>query len=1375
MNIPVLKYLSFFLTALFVPPYTVAQSIFENPVVIDMEDGLPSNYITAIAKDKEGFMWFGTDNGLCRWDGISAKVFKHDASDTNSLASDFIEPDALLWDDEQNKLFIGTSNGLSVYNPTSGRFRNYYPGMSDSSLSGNRISAIIKDNGGIIWIATDNGFDRYNASTDNFINYYYQGSFDGQPLFDKVMVNITLDICQDLKNDSIFWIGTRSGLLKFNKYTEEIRRFYFNFFPRNIENIINIFRSICLHPNGKLYLGTWTNGMTIFCTQTETFIKNFRPSGVSEKKIFHDGTIPPIKIKSEHEIWLPTVLGLSVFDTEKDNIIFSKSYESPAGKKYPLWLNLIDERNRLWCGSRYGVYMFDGQNRQFDNYFFKPFSNFRSYITFDIFEDKNTGIIYLALQGAHGLHYFDPVKQQFGFLQVLADPMSENTINSIFQSSDGTIWIVCPYGLFKLSSDRKKLLPFDLYYESYPWFKEMVEDKNGNIWISSLYYGLQKVNILSAKLEEIKNWRDYFETDRNAPEMIHLIVDRDNRIWFSRRYGGYGFYDMEADSVHYFFKPENIGDGFYDLNCFARGKDNIIWAGDGNKGLGFIDPDFPEKGVQSKCSTINGLQSNNVYNVKPDDKDRIWMLTGAGLEMFDPVTGETALYNSNDGMVTYDAFSNRKSYIPGSLEKLTDGRMVIGYRRGLGFFYPDSLVANKETPIPYLTSVKVFEKEISSDTALYYSRRIDLDYKQNFLTFEYSAISLTIGSDVRFFHQLEGVDRDWVQSSRRFASYSNLAPGNYAFQIKAQSGYKLWSEKPMIFEIMIHPPWWKTWWAYALYILAIGGALFGFYRFQLKRQLALREANRLKELDEIKSRLYTNITHEFRTPLTVISGIADEIRSYQKPGEKTRLDEFLNMIKRNAGNLLHLVNQMLDLSKLESGRLELKPIQADVVPYLQYITESYQSYAGAQGIKLVFNTETETELMDYDPDKLFTIISNLLSNAIKFTPRGGKVICHLHTSGKLHHEKLILKVKDTGIGIPADALPNIFNRFFQVDSTSTRKGEGTGIGLSLTKELVELMKGSITVKSQAGKGSEFTVSLPVTRTAQKQVPKFDRKQVDSEISDKWQSGLQAEPKTTELPGSDTFTAPDYPLTLIVEDNKDVAKYIALCLGNDYKIHYAKDGQEGIDKALELIPDIIICDVMMPKKDGFEVCSYLKQDERTSHIPVIMLTAKATREDRLTGLKSGADAYLAKPFDKKELLIRMEKMITLRKLLQKKFSTGKDKLKRSLSPDNIEDLFLQKAINNIENNIDDSDFDTLQLTRLIGMSESQLYRKLKALTGKSTALFIRSVRLQKAKELLKTTTLNISEVAYETGFSEPAWFSRVFKEEFGESPVAFRDN
>ncbi len=1352
-----------------------AQSDFGIPRIITTDDGLPSNYITAITKDNEGFMWFGTDNGLCRWDGISAKVFQHNEADSNSIASGFIEPDALLWDDERKILFIGTSGGLSVYNPISGKFRNYYPGKGDPLATGNRISAIIKDNQGIIWIATDNGFARYNKDTDSFKNYYYKGEFKAQQLIDTIKVNTMLAISQDLYNDSVFWIGTRSGLLKFNKFTEEIRQFYYDYLPKNIEYAINIFRSVCPHPNGKLYLGTWTCGMTIFCVQTETFIKNFRPSGVSEKKSNNDGTNPPIKVKSEHEIWLTTVLGLSIYDTETDAITSSKSYKNPAGRVYPIWINLIDESKRLWCGSRYGVYVFDPQKQQFENFFFKPSDNLKSYITWDIFEDTITGLIYMAVQDGDGLHYFDPDKQQFAHLKLPVNPPKEVAVTAVFQTSDGKIWIVCGHGLYQLSKDRKTIKPVIVFDEDYPWLRNMVEDKTGNIWVSSSGYGLQRVNLQSAQLEEVKNWRDCFESDRNVPDIQHLQVDKYNRIWFIRQYGGYGYYDIENDSVCYFFRSEIMDTGFYHLACYAEGNDNIIWAGDWGKGLGYIDPDSPEKGVQSISTVAEGILNNTVYNIRCDNNDRLWMLTRAGLEMYDPATGCKALFNQYDGIITYDTFSNRKSYIPGSFEKLSDGRMAIGYRRGLGFFHPDSLVKNEEIPIPFLTSLKVFEKELNIDTALFYAKHIDLSYKQNFLTLEYSAISLTAGRGAVFYHQLEGIDRDWVQSKRRFASYSNLAPGYYTFHVKLQTGYKLWSEDNLVLYITIFPPWWKTWWAYSLYFLAITVVLISLYRFQLNRQLAVREAKRLKELDEIKSQLYANITHEFRTPLTVITGMTDEIKSGLKPGDHSRMDKFLDMIKRNAGNLLHLVNQMLDLSKIESGMLELNPIQADVIPYLKYITESFQSFADSKGIKLVFYNEREAVMMDYDPDKLFTIISNLLSNAIKFTDKGGKVICHINTSDRQNPEELVIKVTDTGIGIQEEMLPMVFSRFFQVDGTSTRRGEGTGIGLSLVKELVELMNGKIAVKSQLGKGCEFTVRLPVTHKARKQISQDKEKENEPEFIDKRLDEIRMNHTDGEFQDPVAVGEVDYPLTLIIEDNKDVAKYIALCLGNDYIIHHAEDGSEGIDKAVELIPDIIICDVMMPEKDGFEVCSFLKHDERTSHIPIIMLTAKAGREDRLAGLMSGADAYLAKPFDKTELSIRMKKIIELRKNLLDKFSKTKDELKSSLSTEDKEDLFLHKAIGNIENNINNSDFGTLQLAHLTSMSESQLYRKLKALTGKSTAVFIRSVRLQKAKELLKTTDLNVSEIAYETGFNDPAWFSRVFKEEFGEAPGTFRDN
>jgi signal transduction histidine kinase/DNA-binding response OmpR family regulator/ligand-binding sensor domain-containing protein len=1368
-----LKCFFLFLVVFIIPDHFIAQPAFRNPVVIDMDDGLPSNYITSIAKDNEGFMWFGTDKGLCRWDGITALTFEHNGSDSTSIADNSIELDALLWDEEHQMLLIGTNKGLSVYDPLSGKFRNFYPGKGSLVATGNQISAIIKDRQGIFWLATDNGLVKFEYPAVSMKNYYYRGDFKTEQLIDTVKVNTMLSVSQDLNNDSVFWIGTKSGLLKFNKYTEAIERFYYHYDPENIEYTINIFRSVCPHPNGKLYLGTWTSGMSIFDTRTGSFLTNFRPGGGPGQKGAYDGTNPPIKVKSGHEIWLPTVTALTIYDTEKDAITFSISNKNPAGNTYPIWLNLIDEAGRYWCGSRYGVYLFDRQNQQFDNYFFKYTDNTKTYITWDIFEDVKTGIIFLAEQGADGLHYFDIEMKQFSYLPLPLNSMEEASINSIYQANNGKIWIVCPFGLFNLSANRKTIIPFLVDEKDFPWFQEMAEDKDGNAWICSLSNGIQRIDLVSGHIENVKPWKKYFESDRNVPDLLHIHVDHGGRIWFNRRWGGYGYYDPKEDSIHYFRKRVKDDTCFFIVNCFETGRDNIIWAGDQEKGLGYIDPDFPEKGIQSGSSAKNRLHSNKVYNMRADKKDRLWMLTGAGLEMFDPATGNTALYKQEDGFIMFDTFANRQSYNPGSLEILYDGRMAVGYRRGVGFFHPDSLVSNTEIPVPYLNSVMVFEDKLQTGTSLFYTSDIELKYWQNFLTFEYSAIAPTAGGDANFYHQLEGVDRDWVESQRRFASYSNLAPGDYTFRIKARTAYNLWSDKPVALCITIHPPWWKTWWAYILYVLAFAISFIAFYRFQINRQLMKRETSRLKEMDDIKSRLYANITHEFRTPLTVITGMTDEIRSALKPGGNERIDKFLDLVKRNAGKLLHLVNQMLDLSKLENGLLELKLIKGDVVPYVQYITESFQSFAESKGIKLVFYNEPEKLIMDYDPDKLFTIVSNMISNAIKFTRKGGKVICHLKKSVQGGQSELMLNIRDTGIGIAEAELPNIFDRFYQVDGTSTRKGEGTGIGLSLVKELVELMNGSITVKSIQGKGSEFTVRIPITRKAPFRKVKTKAELIETEMIKGKINDLPAGLHDDDPiePGKHEET--DYPITLIIEDNEDVANYISICLGQDYRVRHAANGSEGIDLALKLIPDIIICDVMMPEKDGFEVCSFLKQDERTSHIPVIMLTAKAGRDDRLAGLQHGADAYLTKPFDKQELLIRIQKMIEIRRSIREKFSKNKEMLRDALSAEGIEDLFLRKAIINIENNLDNSDFGTLQLARQSGMSESQLYRKLKALTGKSTALFIRSVRLQKARELLKTTSLNVSEIAYMTGFNDPAWFSRVFREEFGKSPGGVR--
>ena len=515
------------------------------------------------------------------------------------------------------------------------------------------------------------------------------------------------------------------------------------------------------------------------------------------------------------------------------------------------------------------------------------------------------------------------------------------------------------------------------------------------------------------------------------------------------------------------------------------------------------------------------------------------------------------------------------------------------------------------------------------------------------------------------------------------------------------------------------------------------------YRFQ---QIDY-ERRRMAELDSLKSKFFANISHEFRTPLTIISGIAGRLKGNTEEAE---------LIRRNSDSLLSLVNRLLELSKLDAGQMRMESITADIIVFLRYLVESFYSLAESKSLVLEFESKVDSLVMDFDETRLQQIISNLLSNAIKFTPEGGSV--RLFTQKK--ENSLEICVSDTGVGISEEDQQRIFDRFFQ-----TEKGKGnqnsSGIGLALTRELVELAGGSISVRSEEGKGSTFCIQLPISVSAssiETKAPMVER--------------ISSEPVARKL----IHRIPDaeQPELLIIEDNADITRYLEKLLSDDYALSFAANGQLGIDKALESLPDIIISDVMMPEKDGYEVCHALKNDQRTSHIPIILLTAKAAQEDKLQGLRQGADAYLMKPFDPEELFVRLEKLLNLRKFLQEKFSnySPEEKPEKTLS---LDEQFLQKLSAFIDERIDDPELKISDLEEAMLLSNMQLYRKLKALTGLSPTLFIRSVRLQKAKALLEKGELNVSEVAYSTGFSDPAYFSRVFKEAYGVSPVDMRSS
>ena len=829
----------------------------------------------------------------------------------------------------------------------------------------------------------------------------------------------------------------------------------------------------------------------------------------------------------------------------------------------------------------------------------------------------------------------------------------------------------------------------------------------------------------------------------------------------------------------------------------------ILWVGTKGSGLHRLDT---RTKTFTYLNTQNGLPNDVIYGMLNDDEGNLWMSSNKGIIQYDPSNGKIRNFTKADGMQS-DEF-NTWAYF-----KSPTGEMLFGGINGLNVFHPNDLKENPVVPKVWITGLIVNNEKINVkdstgvlQLAIEYTSEITLPFSKNSIALEFAALEFSTPLKNRFRYFLEGAEEPWVHEDiDNKAQYLNLSPGSYTFKVKAANGDGVWNEQPTELKITILSPWYRSGWAYFVYALLMGIGIWQFQKFRenrlrLKLQVAQeqKEAARLKELDEFKSRLYTNITHEFRTPLTIISGMTEQIR--KAPSQW--LEKGTDMIKQNTQSLLNLVNQILELRKLDAKELRVNMVHGDIVQYLRYLTETYQSYAKGKNLELHFLSAQPSIMMDYDSDKILRIISNLLSNAIKYTPAGGNIYFHIDKKTENENLMLQLRVEDTGIGIPESELPFVFDRFYQVTDSMIRKGElarpngggpdrlrgsgGTGIGLALTQELVKLLKGKISVTSHVGvglpgekTGTTFLVQLPITKESEIQVgdtqtPPFPKEEHLPTDHTRPLTLTNDSAFTSSEIESETIKNSSLPTLLIIEDNPDVTQYLIACLQESYQLLTTQNGQEGIDRAIEQVPDLIISDVMMPVKNGYEVCATLKEDERTSHIPIILLTAKADLDSKISGLKKGADAYLTKPFESKELLAQLENLWLLRKKLQERYSQLPSTTFDSAGIGTpLEDQFIQKIKNIIHENIDDESFGIQHLCRALAMSRTQVHNKIKALTGKSTSLLIRSIRLQKAKELLETTDLTVSQIAYEVGFKYPAHFSNYFLEEFGEPPSRTR--
>ena len=923
------------------------------------------------------------------------------------------------------------------------------------------------------------------------------------------------------------------------------------------------------------------------------------------------------------------------------------------------------------------------------------------------------------------LKTFNPDKPEFTVYN--HDPNNSNSISSDFikdivLDQNNSLWgATFGHGIFRLTLTRQgesEILRFrneiNTKNSLINDFAQCIEvDKENNIWVGT-QGGLTKLRINNENFSKpiITN---YFQLEDSKNPLLHnsvydILIDNSDRIWLGTRNG---------------------------LNLFRGNNEFISWT------------------------DKNHLLNNIIYSIQNDKRDGLWLGTNDGIVNFNTKNNIVKRYGVDDGI------QSKEFDIHAKFRDLK-GNIYLGGIAGLTYFNPRDLDSTDHVKPLYFSQLRIKEQIVKPQDAIKgllsqtISNTKSLAFKHDQFPFylRFSSIDYRLNKDVEYAYKLLPSDTEWNPVKDTEIQFLNLPSGKYKLQINGFSRGKEWSQPPLEMEMEIQSPWWARWWTYVIYLAIAIAFADRFYRFQLSKRLAVAESKRLKEVNRERNALYTNITHEFRTPLTVINGMTDSIKSDIENKQFADVEKSLEMIQRNSNGLLHLVNEMLDLAKLESGNMKLQLIQTNVLPFFKYLSESFHSLAQKKQIQLTVYSEVDQLIMDFDSKKLSAIISNVLSNAIKFTPPEGKIIVHLNRIIKNKNEFFRLKIKDNGPGIPEGEIENIFNRFYQADNSSLRKEEGTGIGLALSKEFVELMGGNIRVESDARKGCTFIIEIPITNKA------VQVKENMVELEDKIISS-SFEP----APVLQIKTSTNLPLVLIIEDNEDVAYYLQKCLIGKYITLHAKNGIAGIEMAYNKIPDIIISDVMMPGKDGFQVCSTLKSDELTDHIPIILLTAKAAIKDRLIGLSYGADAYLAKPFIKAELFTRLDQLILSRTKMRHKFeNSGFGKLlnKRAVDP---ETKFLQKVIKIIHENISTHSFGAAQLAHKLGLSESQVYRKLKAISGKSTAVFIRSIRLQRGKELIQTTEDTISEIAYEVGFNDPAWFSRAFKEEFGFAPSA----
>jgi signal transduction histidine kinase/ligand-binding sensor domain-containing protein/AraC-like DNA-binding protein len=1330
---------------------------------LNPELGLSQVTVSCIFQDSRGFMWFGTQNGLNRYDGYRFEVFQSKTDEEKSISHNQVNGIA---EDSLGNIWVATELGLNRYNYRDNQFLRFYKSSGSKGISNNKVSCIYRDRNGTIWIGTEQGLDCVNIKTLTF----------SKRTFNNFLYNNRITA---IHNDSYgnIWVGTLKGLIKYNLNSDSHQIFTHNQLLHSLSD--DHIRCVFEDSNRNLWIGT-RNGLNLYDPRNKTF--QLFGKDIYSDKILSNNAVKCMTEDSEKNLLIGTNEGLNRLNLVTNELKKYNQKNLIRGNlnHFFIYSLFIDNVGTVWIGTfSGGINYYNTYTQEFR--YFNPGNKLVFGSIGQVLE--HNGEIWIATGGGGLLNY----DMQFNYKgQYLLNPSGpKNYVSNVVRAmalADNRIMI---------GSDESRILQFnpatgqiikksDLYKG---YVVNFFTTTSGKVWVcENDTLGLHSFNPLTGEMHQAF----YYNSDRKKmtiPYSSCIQEDSEGIYWVGTRYTGIYLYDTNKEKVvRYTAKADSSSLKSNNISTLFIDSHNNLWVGTNGGGISLFDR---EKKSFKTYTVADGLLDGNIFGILEDNMGNLWISSLSGISKFDPLNKQFTNYYKGNGFPLQEMSEH-------SFTKLKDGRIVAGGVNGFIVFDPRQIKSNKFIPPVHITGFRLLrssQKNIGNGLERNFLNgkdKIILKYNQADFIIEYTALNYIFSIKNQYAYRLKGFDKDWNQvGNQRIAIYTNLDPGKYIFQVKASNNDGLWNEEGISLPIKVLPPPWKTWWAYMIYFVVLTG-----FFFLLVHYLKLENEVKIKQMEHdnsekahlLRTRFFTNFSHELRTPLTLIMGPLEDILNRTDLSDPVK--NSLNMIQKNTHRLLYLVNQLMDFRKQESGNMKLRAINGKINKFIVEVSMAFNELSVKRGINYsIKGCENEIYLW-YDPPQLEKVLFNLLSNAFKNTPSNGRISLELF---KLSTENLpplkeeVLKksnaaefieisISNSGKGIPVKEIEKIFDPFYRI-AEDEQSSVGTGIGLSLVKGIVDMHYGGIYVESSPGEGVKFRVFLPLGSDhldPEQMISDYrGSEHIDHYLID------ENSPDEEFIENIDESTKKQ--TILVIDDNNDIRNYIKSNLKNRYNVCEAGNGKEGLEKASRIIPDLIISDIMMPEIDGLQLCGKLKTDIHTSHIPIILLTARTTYLHVKEGFEVGADDYITKPFNGNLLRLKVNSIIKNRERL--KISFGK-KIPFEISPSDSKSLdsqFLNKISKIIEKNIANPDFDIEHFSDDVGMSRANLYRKIKSLTNFAPNEFIRNYRLQIALKYLRETDLSISEISYKTGFSNPAYFTNCFKKFHNISPAGFRQN